>query len=45
MRINTVPYMEYSVWELKAPVKGRLTWSSGHEERPSFWLGQTIPPL
>lgn len=43
MRRNTAPYMEHGIWELKAHMKGKLTWSSWHEERPSFWLGRQFP--
>lgn len=32
-------------WELEAPVKGRLTRSSWHEERPSFGWDRQFPPL
>lgn len=45
MSKDTAASMECSAWELKAPVKEQLTWSSRHEERPSFgWDTQFLSP-
>lgn len=41
--MRTAAYMECSVYELKVPVKGRLTRSSWHEQWPSFgWDRQSL---